>query len=58
MENKNLNQLISEWSEDFEKYPLPICFEPQQEQRELFKRSMKIKEDAIEFLANTVPDGK
>lgn len=32
---------------DFERYPLPICFDPQEEQRELYKRSLKIDGDYI-----------
>lgn len=49
---KNINQYIN-WEQlaydmdnDLGRYPLPICFDPHEEQREFFRRTMRIKDIA------------
>jgi hypothetical protein len=44
-------ELTREWEEDFDKYPLPICFDPHEERREMYRRTLVIENDVREFLA-------
>lgn len=38
--------------DDLERYPLPLCFDPQEEQKELWGRSQRIKRDHEQWEAN------
>jgi hypothetical protein len=41
---------VAEWENDFDRYPLPICFDPHEEQRELYRRQKSIEDDVNEIL--------
>jgi len=43
---KTEQEIKEELDLDFEKYPLPICFDPSEEQRELYRRDQKLDHEA------------
>jgi len=45
-----VNTMAYEMEDDLERYELPICFDPIEEQRELHRRSQKINEIAERFI--------
>lgn len=44
------NDLIRELEDNFERFPLPICFYPKEEQRELYGRHLHIQEVVRRYL--------
>lgn len=42
--------LHREMSDDIKRYPLPICFDPHEEQRSLYRREMNLREIAERFV--------
>ena len=47
-------ELIEQYDNDYEKYPLPICFDHRDEQRELYGRTLKIQRDVKALLESKV----
>lgn len=42
--------LIHEWDQDFDRYPLPICFDPREELSAFNRRRMRIERDVDNYL--------
>jgi hypothetical protein len=51
MEKYNFLQLLYEMVNDINRYPLPICFDPYEEQSALFRRQVKLEQIAKRFIA-------
>jgi hypothetical protein len=45
------DDLIRRWNDDFDLFPLPICFDPREEQKELYGRGQEIERKAKETLS-------
>lgn len=52
---KTEQQFFEEMDEDFDNYPLPICFDPHEELKELNRRERKLRELAKEKFQNQNP---
>jgi hypothetical protein len=46
----NLSQLTSELENDIERYPLPICFHPEEERHELYRRHLRLRDIAFRWM--------
>lgn len=40
---ENAYQMARDFEDDFDRWPLPICFDPGEEQRELYRRTLMIE---------------
>lgn len=52
---KTEQEIFEELDMDFENYPLPICFDPMEERRELYRRDKQLRELAKEKFQNQTP---
>jgi hypothetical protein len=46
----DVRQMAVEMDEDIDRYPIPVCFDPFEEQRELYLRNVKINIIAERFI--------
>ena len=43
IEQSEINEVVNELIYDFDRYELPLCFDPQEEQKQMNRRDEKIK---------------
>ena len=51
IEQSEINEVVNELIYDFDRYELPLCFDPQEEQKQMNRRYEKIKRIVERFVS-------
>lgn len=57
-EIQKYHELVEQLDSDFERFPLPICFDPQEEQRELWRRTQQIEKEAKRQIQSLITESE